>query len=722
MRRAGLLFGAGLLVGATAMYFVRADHAGVATPVVTSASNDPPSPSATGGSAPRAIDFLELVAGSVDVTERAALYQFAAKADRATIVSLASQVDALPKIPSRAVALEVLLTRYAELDAPAAAALARELELEAAVTAPLFAAWAQRDSNAALRTLADLDGPAAMTIGVALLEILGNDDLGIARVLGAAPQLDPDRFRAEAAIARAAADPEAAIEDALRLPASKRGNALTAIATAWAKDDVLGALAHVDYIEDNDRRNAFKGAVLRQWALDDPEALLAYVFDLSADAQSEAMRDGTLYAPLSALEPLRALEAADALAGPAAAMVRRTALMQLAADDPLGALRHVESLPLGAERQQVLNSIATAYGRLDPEAAIAWAQSQNAPELLTSVLAGVVRVNPDRAMDLLLSIPLGEQARILQTLPMTSNLRGEQIAVIADRLLAQPSRGPALQMLTNSWAQRTPEEALRWLLAHDGSAASSISQAGMNLARTNPAAAIGYFDRIPTELRARWISAVADGYAQNDARAAANWVTQYRGEAGYEAAVAAVASRTAQHDPATAARLFSSIDVSQAPDAAQSARAIALSWARQDTAAAASWARELGDDAIARGAVSVVTNHWAARDAAAARNWTMSLPTGAKRDAALVQIVGATAGTASGEPRLLDAFSSPTAQQAGASEAVRIIAQRDADAARRFADEYLTDPGARQAAERFIEQSSNGMMFGPPPPRVPPQR
>ena len=51
MRRAGLLFGAGLLVGAIAMYFVRGDDAGVTTPAVTFASNDAPSPSATGSSA-----------------------------------------------------------------------------------------------------------------------------------------------------------------------------------------------------------------------------------------------------------------------------------------------------------------------------------------------------------------------------------------------------------------------------------------------------------------------------------------------------------------------------------------------------------------------------------------------------------------------------------------------------------------------------------------------
>ena len=147
-----------------------------------------------------------------------------------------------------------------------------------------------------------------------------------------------------------------------------------------------------------------------------------------------------------------------------------------------------------------------------------------------------------------------------------------------------------------------------------------------------------------------------------------------------------------------------------------------MSWARQDTPAAASWARELADDAIAAGAVSVVAGQWVTQRRRGARNWTMSLPTGARRDAALVQIVGATAGTASGESALLDAFSSATAQQAGVNQAVRIMAQRDADAARRLADQYLTDPGARQAAERFIEQSSDGAMSGQAPPRVPPQR
>ena len=54
MRRTGLLFGAGLLVGAMAMYFVHGDNGGVAIPAVIFPSNDAPSPSATGSRRRRA--------------------------------------------------------------------------------------------------------------------------------------------------------------------------------------------------------------------------------------------------------------------------------------------------------------------------------------------------------------------------------------------------------------------------------------------------------------------------------------------------------------------------------------------------------------------------------------------------------------------------------------------------------------------------------------------
>jgi hypothetical protein len=263
---------------------------------------------------------------------------------------------------------------------------------------------------------------------------------------------------------------------------------------------------------------------------------------------------------------------------------------------------------------------------------------------------------------------------------------------------------------------------LPWLLAHaDSVPKEAISQAGLNLARTDPPAAIGYLDRVPPEMRANWLSAVADGYAQTDPRAASRWIAQYRGERGYDAAVAAVAARTARQDPAAAAQLLGSIDASQAPDAAGSARTIAMSWARQDAAAAAGWARGLSGEAAA-GAVSAVASQWAASDAPAARNWVMSLPPNAARDAALVQLVGATAGTAMADPALLDAFSSPAARAQGIAEAVSFVAARDTEVALRLVDEHITEPRLRERARRSIETMSRGPMPGPPTPRLPPPR
>jgi hypothetical protein len=513
MRRAALLFGAGLLVGVLAMYLLAGDETASTRNASAASVERDSQPARLAAASPRDMSFLELVAGSVDTTERAALYRLAAEADRATLESLLTQVAALPKIASRAEALELLLLRYGEIDAAAAAELARKLDLEAAVVAPLFASWARRDASAALRALRDLRNNAtALSIGIALLQVFGNDDLGIIRVLGAAPQINGDRFRVEAAVAKAATDPEAAVEDALLLPASKSQAALGGIAAAWAKSDPRGALAHVDAIDNGELRNAFKAGVLRAWATIDTDAMLAYLVALSPEEQNDAMRIGAVQTSVTMLEPERALAAAESLSGEFASMLRRTALLGLARDDALAALRHAEAMQLGPERDQLMSVIAQSYGQADPTAAVAWAQASGAAGLLGQVISGVARVDPARAVDLVFTLPAAEQSRLMQMLMTNSSLGAAQTESLADRLLAQTPRGPGLPTLTSLGARRAPADALPWLLAHPNSAApNAIPQAGMNLARSDPAAAIGDLDRVPLEHRAKWISAVAEG-------------------------------------------------------------------------------------------------------------------------------------------------------------------------------------------------------------------
>jgi hypothetical protein len=567
----------------------------------------------------------------------------------------------------------------------------------------VLATWARSSPSGALGALADLDAQTAVVAGVALLGVIGNDERGVARVLDAAPQIDADRLRAEAAVANADLDPEAALAAVLRLPARERSAALPRIAAAWVKRDVFGLLAYVDLVTDERLRDELRRAAWREWALLDTEAALEHVAELDVDDQREALDAGLQAFVL--VDPQRALAAAQTWAGEAARLLRRSALMSLAQDDALAALRHVEAMPDGDERAQLLGLVAGSYARADPEAALTWAHAlaPASPLAVARALAELARVDPQRTLDLVMEMPAPLQRRTFELLARSNTLDGEHMTQLADRLLAASDRSQALQMFTRLWAQREPEAALSWSLANVANAPRALlAQAGTRLAHTDPRAAIAYLERVPAERRADWLTAVAGGYAQLDARAAAGWVAGHRGEAGYDAAVAAVAARTADTDPVAAAELLGAIDWSRAPDAPAAARGVAARWAERDPSAAARWAAALGDDGARTLATAAVASQWAAGDAAGARTWALELPAGAVRDAALVEVLGATTEGAALDQRLLDAFSAADARERGVGATVRIVAQRDLAAARLIVERYLTDAGARRAAERFI--------------------
>jgi hypothetical protein len=287
-------------------------------------------------------------------------------------------------------------------------------------------------------------------------------------------------------------------------------------------------------------------------------------------------------------------------------------------------------------------------------------------------------------------------------------------------LLATPNRGQALQMMIQQWTQRQPHEAIRWLVANGGAAPrSAFGQAASQLARNDPAAAIAYVDTVPPNMRATWLSSVADGYSQRDPRSAATWIARYQGQGGYDAAVAAIAGRTAATDPVAAARLLDSINFAEAPDAPQTSQRIATAWAQRDARTAAGWATAIPNDEVRAAAVGAVAGQWAGRDLAATRSWTLGLPSGAARDSALTAVLGRTAGSTI-DPVLLDGFSTSQAKETAVGIAARTIAARDPAAARQLADQHITDPNLRRSVDRFIEQG--GAPFGVSTPRLPPGR
>src|SRR4051812_29629631 len=164
MQRAVLVLLAGISIGvaATVYYYSRQastptiGSSDLALPVV-----DERVPSSSLSALPstaleaRVIDAL--AASPERTVQRAALYVAAARADVGDIKTLVAQVAAIEETTTRAFALDVLLTRYAEVDAGGAVAAALDLKIAPATLSALYRAWLRSSPTAAFSALATLD-------------------------------------------------------------------------------------------------------------------------------------------------------------------------------------------------------------------------------------------------------------------------------------------------------------------------------------------------------------------------------------------------------------------------------------------------------------------------------------------------------------------------------------------------------------------------------------
>src|SRR5690606_31338233 len=123
------------------------------------------------------------------------------------------------------------------------------------------------DPGAALSELRGIANPAAVrTIGLALLDVFGNDERGIARLESVLPESQMRAFRIDAVVRLADRDPLAALQRALSLPdLASRSTAITRLAGDWARRDPDAALAQVEAIADDSLRGAYQNAVITEW-------------------------------------------------------------------------------------------------------------------------------------------------------------------------------------------------------------------------------------------------------------------------------------------------------------------------------------------------------------------------------------------------------------------------------------------------------------------------
>ena len=620
-----------------------------------------------------------LAAEPTGTTQRAAFYAEVARADVRSLKALLDRAAELKDPATKSFALDVLLTRYAELDPGGAVAAASKLGPSAPNPVPLYQAWLRSSPAAALAAIGKLDESQASMIVPGLLARIENDQELVNEILAAAPRPVADRYVASSLMRLAQDSPREALERA------------QGISNPGVRTDAVNG-------------------VLRTWASRDPRAFLDYVATLDDAAQRNAVNAGSWY-QIASSEPELALDRADLFPPELRGPIAMSAIGAIAQRDPLAAYSRAQQMPQGQERRQVMQQIAQSFAQHDADGALAWARSLQPPEpaALVAVVTGIAQKDPLRALDLAaaISTPMERQQAMHQVASMASIRDPAQSATLLEHVLALPNemeRQSLVQSILSSWASREPTRAADWLVANaDRAPAGAVSTVAQQYAQHNLQEAASYAARMPSQLRGSWLNGVAGMYAQTDPRAALGWIEQFRGSPEYDDAALAVIMPASRVDPEAAARAAESLGRDDYRRAAITQAA--AGWAQREPARAAAWASGVSDPAAQQSAMGIIAGTWSQQDPAAAQAWVLTQPAGRGRDGALLSLISTTARNSIPDDSLLAGFSDDRMRLTGVSGAAMFIAQRDAAAARAFIEAHVADATQRERMLSALAQA-----------------
>lgn len=589
------------------------------------------------------------------------------------VAEIESEIDRIMSLrPSRRadIELEALLLRFLELDPRGAIRFARNRGLDSPLLVRMFQSWMAFDSTAALETLETIE-PASLVRAITLA-LVGSNREDIERLGQLLAEEDRAGFRSDALARLAESDPESAFDGALELnDQALRIRTARGVASGWARRNPLAALSRVSEITHDARlRNRFDTLIVAEWARVDPDAALEYLTSPSGQKLFTLNTRKAIHSIINALavrRPHEALAAADKLPADARAALRSTALKTIVEQDLNAAVARADGMPVGIEREELLQIVTESYARRDPSRALAWAERIEAsrPGTTQAVLMQVALGDLPRAVDAALKVPNGVEmlARAMSPrqppagTPITMNV--DTLGEVADKLAAAGESGSrAMNNLLQAWPALDPDAALTWLL-EEGSAVDQthIENLAKGFANGDLVLSTQLVDSWPVESRGAWISQVAGVYALTDRDAALAWLAPYQGQPGYDASISTAAASIAARDAESAAAL---LDTAQAPTTEASSR-VATTWARDDPRAAADWALSLNDAPARSAGVAAAVRTWSSDDPAAARRWSLGLPRGRARDDALAMVLARDIARGAVEGDIESAFSSDSA-------------------------------------------------------------
>jgi hypothetical protein len=653
---------------------------------------------------------------STNFADRSMLVLVAARADATELRALIEDAVRIRNAASRRFALQLLVSRLAEIDPYDAIDLVYEAALGDDYIATVYTVWADTDPLSALRSMQAVGDPdLARKIADALFKSLGADDAAADRILGFLPRgLDPERFQLDVLAQRAEDDPHLAYADILAISDdSLRYRALMRVAAVWAKSDPRAALAAGESLDDFEDRWRFQAEVMQDWSREDPAAALQYLSEMTNPSPAQLRVATYAFRQLANHDPQALMRATSSLPQDERMYARVAAFRAWAQADPTAAVAAFESLSGAAANQRyLLREFGKSLAEADPEMAMLWARSQRTAAARTSaaasVIAGIARTDPGRAVEMVLELDDERiQASALQQIGFQAANEGTSPERFADAILRMPQgreQSQAMSNLLRAWGNSDPRAAVQWMQFNEGKIDTvSYSQLGQFVAYKDPELALSLTAQIPEKARTEWVRSVASGYAEVDPDATLAWIQRMQGTPQYDAALAGAAGRLAAENPRAVLDLLGTV---QDPASANQLTSAALqAWSHDEPAAAAAWLAAQPNEAFRLNSLSGIARQWARQDPDAAKRWALELPQGAERDEALTRVLESASGDPLADVDLIDRLGSASARQQAALGMVRRVAKTDRAAARRLIDDYITDPMTVRRAEEYLARS-----------------
>lgn len=395
------------------------------------------------------------------------------------------------------------------------------------------AAAAPRQVPGTLREIMKLHGDFAQSAALYVLAA-STDQKGIERLLEEAESIGRGSERRAAASILyqryAELDPAAAVEHMMRREAGLDPNWLYGVFYSWARTDLDGALARAAKLDDGHR--AMAGAAIVR-SRDDLPARQREALGSKLNLQV-AVRDPSTTDLRSPKTAERAWRSALAISDRGA---RQSELYTVTQDwvrhDPHAAIRAIESLKNRSEREQFLQHALQIWAQKDPREAVDWVlarpPSHQRTDLLGSALSTLVMKEPSAAMAMAERLSRAERQQIMPLLLLNwANDDPQSAAAWLEKQDDPQMHHQAFMMIASTYAERDPDEALRWAATLSGENSQVVmSQVIQRIAQDDPERAGSMISQIDDgPLRESVIAGIAQMWAQSDPRAALAWVAK----------------------------------------------------------------------------------------------------------------------------------------------------------------------------------------------------